>query len=146
MGIVYRCPDTGSKPPAYLATGELAWAKIFNCLEHPGSAGKSRPVVLIESRGSQWLVMGLTTRPSYRDGSPRTPVPDPGVVGLRRAGHLWGRCTRVAAVDMEDHIGWADEALAHAIIAAAELPSGQASALRDAAHEHHRAARAGGAA
>jgi hypothetical protein len=70
---------------------ELVWASVGNPLENPRSGGKRRPVVLIARDEGHWQVMGLTTRSTYSDGSPRTPVPNPGKVGPRQARIPLGR-------------------------------------------------------
>lgn len=127
-----------SRRPATLAPGELVWARITNGIENAAATGKSRPVVLIESRGSAWHVMGLTTNPRYRDGSPRVPIPDPCAVGLTRPGWLWGsRLCWVTGLDISDHVGWINEALAFDVIELAELQGPTIQKLLTTAHTHH---------
>lgn len=61
--------------------------------------------------------MGLTTNPCFRGGSPRPTIPNPSRIGLSKPGYLWGdRLTRVSAIDIGDHIGYADPALVELII------------------------------
>jgi hypothetical protein len=123
---------------AALAPGELVWARIINGLENPGATGKFRPVILIEARGSQWHTMGLTTNPCYRDGSPRVGIPDPEAVGLERPGWLWGeRLAWSATLDITDHIGWVEEALALEVIELAGLRGTVVGDLLGACDEHH---------
>lgn len=101
--------------------GEIVWAGVRNPFENRRSQGKMRPVVLVERDGGHFRTMGLTTNETYRDGSPRTPIPDPAAVGLRGRGYLWGdRLTNVSAIDIGDHIGWVDAALAEAIVSQAQ--------------------------
>src|SRR5438552_4164044 len=100
-----------------LAPSELVWATVLNAIENPRATGKTRPVVLLEASGSLWQTMGLTTNSHYANGSARVAIPNPGRVGLRRPGWLWGcNTTRITSLDITDHIGWADEALILAVI------------------------------
>src|SRR5205085_11602366 len=70
--------------PALLALGDLAWALSINGNEDRLATGKTSPVILIDSGGSQSRALGLTTNPRYRDGSRRTAVPHPQAVGLHK--------------------------------------------------------------
>src|SRR5712691_3443981 len=108
MGSVRHCvTGSSSRHPPELAPGELAWANILNGLENPSATGKARPVILIESHGSAWKTMGLTTRSHYRDGSPRVVIPDPWAVGLKAPGWLWSdKLCWTSGLDIGDHIGW----------------------------------------
>ncbi|MEX2441375.1 MAG: hypothetical protein WD400_01880 [Pontimonas sp.] len=127
----------GSRRPAELAPGELVWANIINGLENKTATGKARPVILIEPRGAAWKTMGLTTNPRYRDGSPRVAITNPGDVGLKAPGWLWGdRLCWTARIDIQDHIGWIDEALAFDVIELAGIGGTTAQVLLTAAHEH----------
>ena len=106
--------------------------------ENPLATGKTRPVILIEARGSQWRTLGLTTNPRYRDGGPRVAVPYPYAVGLRKAGWLWGdRLCWVSAIDVENHIGWVDQELARSVASLLRLHGPAADVLVAAAREHH---------
>jgi len=118
--------------------GELVWVSIFNSLENPSARGKFRPALLVSRDGGLWATMGLTTNPTYRDGTQRVPIPNPAMVGLRGPGFLWGdRLTPVAAIDVGDHIGWADTALVEAVIRLAAVDSDLAAPLRESAALHH---------
>jgi hypothetical protein len=111
--------------------GELAWVSIFNSLENRAATGKFRPALLVARDGGTWATMGLTTNPTYRDGTPRIAIPNPTVVGLRGPGFLWGdRLTPVSPIDVGDHIGWADAALVEAVICLAALDGAWAAGLR----------------
>lgn len=124
--------------------GELVWVSIFNALENRSATGKARPAILVDRHGGQWQTMGLTTNATYRDGSPRVAIPNPARVGLRGPGFLWGdRLTPAAAIDISDHIGWADGALAEALIALVELDAAFAQRLRRSAALHHPEAHSG---
>jgi len=137
MGIV-RHRVSGPRLSPALEPGELVWARIINGLENPSATGKVRPVILVDSKGSQWRAMGLTTNPRYRDGSPRVAIPDPSSVGLRAPGWLWGRnLTWVASIDVHDHIGWVDRSLAYEVIDIATLTVPAAHQLYEAVDEHH---------
>jgi hypothetical protein len=59
----------------------------------PTAAGKRRPGVLVTPgrRAGLWMVMGLTTLTRYGDGSPREPLLEWRMSGLRRPTYLWGR-------------------------------------------------------
>jgi hypothetical protein len=94
--------------------GEVVLANFMHPFEDPWSAGKVRPGILMDQIGGQWMAMGLTTKPAYRNGQPRTPIPNPAAVGLTGPGYLWGpRLTRISALDLYYHLGWAtDEVLA----------------------------------
>lgn len=121
--------------------GEVVLARVSNPLENPRSTGKVRPVVLIRRRLGSWDVMGLTTNPRFRDGTPRMPVPDSSAVGLQRGGYLWGtRLTRVSVLDLDRHLGWVDAELAAALIVAADLDRMDAAALIRAVHSASSAA------
>ncbi len=139
MAIVrWYSQSGGSRQPAALEPGELVWATIVNGLENPSATGKTRPVVLVEPRGSQWRVMGLTTNPRYRNGAPRMAIPDPGAVGLKRQGWLWGnRLCWTSTLDVGDHIGWVDEDLALKVVELAGLDGPTARDLLGAARKHH---------
>lgn len=116
---------------AYGRPGELAWVSIFNSLENRAATGKFRPALLVARDGGTWATMGLTTNSTYRDGTPRLPIPDPRAVGLRSPGFLWGdRLTPVSPIDVGDHIGWADSALVEAVIRLAALDGPWADGLR----------------
>ncbi len=131
-----------SRRPAEQAPGELVWASIVNGLENPSATGKARPVILIESKGSAWRTMGLTTNPRYRDGSPRVAIPNPAAVGLKAPGWLWGdRLCWTAGIDIGDHVGWIDEALVFEVISLARLAGPTINHLLAAAREHHGATR-----
>ena len=119
--------------------GEIATAAIGNPLENPNCRGKARPVVLVRREGALWHVMGLTTRPQYADGSPRTAVPNPSAVGLHSRGFLWGdRLTRVSVLDVDRHIGWVDHELAQLIAAQVSLGPSDTTSLMRAAMEPSR--------
>jgi hypothetical protein len=127
-----------SRRPAELAPGELVWANIINGLENPTATGKARPVILIESRGSAWRTMGLTTNPRYRDGSPRVAIPDPWAVGLKAPGWLWSdRLCWTSGIDVLDHLGWVDEALVFDVIELADIAGPAIQGLLATAREHH---------
>lgn len=114
--------------------GEIRWVSISNGLENRSASGKWRPAVLVRHEGGHWLTMGLTTNSSHCDGTSRVPIPNPFAVGLRGRGFLWGdRLTRVSAIDLGDHIGWVDEALAERVIEAAGLDEEAAAPLRETA-------------
>ena len=138
MARVRQYYDAGSsRRPAELAPGELVWANIINGLENRTATGKARPVILIEPKGAAWKTMGLTTNPRYRDGSPRVAISDPGAVGLKAPGWLWGdRLCWSSRIDVQDHIGWIDEALAFDVIELADLGGTTAQMLLAAAYEH----------
>lgn len=68
----------------------------------PDAAGKRRPGVLVAParRPGWWIVMGLTTLPTYGDGTVREPLLEWRLSGLRRPTYLWGR--RAAVVPASD--------------------------------------------
>ena len=100
------------RPFARHQPGEIVTARVANPLENRATSGKARPVILIRREGARWLVMGLTTRPCYANGTPRTPVPNPKCCGLGEgASFLWGRATWICALDVGDHVGRADDQL-----------------------------------
>lgn len=124
--------------PAELAPGETAWARIYDGIENPLANGKTRPTILVKPRGSAWGTVGLTTRSHHRDGTPRVPVPNPTSVGLQRPGWVWsGKLTWTAGIDIEDHIGWGDHALAFEIAKLAALDGSTIKQLLLAALAHH---------
>jgi hypothetical protein len=110
--------------------GEVVIAEVSNPLENPACTGKPRPVVLVRRERGHWLVMGLTSKATYRDGVPRVPVPNARAVGLHGPGYLWGsRLTRISVLDLRIHIGWADAALTASLIDQARLDPGDAATL-----------------
>lgn len=120
--------------------GEVVTALVSNPLENSASRGKLRPVILVRRDGSRWHVMGLTTKPIYRSGAPRQPVPNPLCVGLNRPGYLWAnRLTGVSVLDIEGHLGWVDLALATAVITQAHLGPADSRALLEATQEREAA-------
>ncbi len=112
--------------------GEIAWVNILNPHERPGACGKWRPGVLVHLDQSGWRVMGLTSKRKYLGGVQRTPVPNPSYCGLDAPSFLWGGgLTRISASDVGDHIGFADLALADAIIGLTEMYGCWAEDLRN---------------
>lgn len=98
---------------AYQTPGEIVTARVLNPLENPRcTKGKARPAILIERVGARWAIMGLTTQSHFANGSPRIPVPNSTACGLGgHASFLWGTPTWVCALDIGDHIGYADDDL-----------------------------------
>ena len=97
--------------------GEIVWGRIFNGIEDNKSAGKWRPVVILESGDREHRVVGLTSQRAYKTTrTPRVPIPNPAACGLRNGGFIWSpkpcMCLRF---DLGDHIGWADNDLAAVI-------------------------------
>ncbi len=120
------------------APGQLVWVALTNSLENRRAKGKWRPAVLIGRDGAQWVVMGLTTNPTYRNGQARVAIPNPTGVGLRGPGYLWGsRTARICVLDLGGHIGWADHELVDVIVSIAHLPTEDALAIKEAATTHH---------
>jgi len=63
--------------------------------------------------------MGLTTRPRFFNGTPRTPVPNPNRCDLGDGpSFLWGRVNWIYSLDVGDHIGNADDDLRALVMAA----------------------------
>lgn len=94
--------------------GEVVLAGVFNPLVNPRCTRcKVRPVILLSRRDGRCLVMGLTTRSHYADGSPRTEVQCPENSGLRRGDQsfLWGVPTWISVLDILTHVGYADATL-----------------------------------
>ena len=91
--------------------GEVVTIRVANPLENTRTTGKARPGILIRREGARWLVMGLTTRSHFSDGTPRTAVPHPAAYGLNGRPFLWGAFTWICSLDVGDHIGFADAAL-----------------------------------
>lgn len=115
-------------------SGDVVIINLLNALENRQTTGKRRPAVLVRRENGHWRTMGLTTNPRYRDGGERVAIPNPGAVGLRGPGWLWGnRLANVAALDVERCVGRVDEAMAEAIIELAALEADDAVALQDAA-------------
>jgi hypothetical protein len=113
--------------------GDVVWVQLLNGIENRNATGKPRPAVLVEDVG-HWRAMGLTTLPSYRDGSPRVAIPHPLAVGLRGPGYLWGsRLARISRIDVLDRVGSVDLPLADAIVELAGLTGPVADSLRRAA-------------
>lgn len=118
--------------PAKGQPGEIVTARVGNPLENARCSGKARPVILVRREGCNWRVMGLTSKSIYRDGTPRSPVPNPAAVGLsnNRASYLWAdHLTRVSVLDIDKHIGWVDGDLAVMVAELADLPRCDAKQL-----------------
>jgi hypothetical protein len=99
------------------AVGEVVLADVRNPYENHGCGGKPRPGTLVARSRSGWLLMGHTSKRKYRDGTPRTPIPNPRAVGLNAPGFCWAdHLTYVPSSDIHDHIGWVDRELADTII------------------------------
>lgn len=97
---------------AHFLPGEIVTGIVRNPLQDPNYKWKARPLVLLRREGAAWLVMGLTTLPNHADCTPRCRVPNPLSCGLGDGdSYLWGRASRVCALDIGDHIGYADEDL-----------------------------------
>ena len=124
---------TTASPP--FVPGSVVLADVRSPFLRPGSS-KTRPAVLIRRIGGSWLIAGLTSLPRYADGRARYPVPNPGLVGLRRPGYLWGKPVRVCALDIERVIGFADSELVEQIVRAGRLLPRDARALRRAIRIH----------
>lgn len=138
MARVRAVPGGGTCRLPELTPGEIVWARIINGCENASSRGKVRPVILVARRGSAWRTIGLTTKSRFLDGGTRVAVPDPRGVGLDRPTWVWsGRLVWTAGIDIHDHIGWVDAALAEAVIRAAGLDHSVAGDLHAAAGAHH---------
>jgi hypothetical protein len=109
--------------------GEVAIARVRNPLEDPNASGKPRPVVLLHRYNGRWNVMGLTSKASRSDGTPRDPVPDTEAVGLTGPGYLWGRPVLIDAPDVLSHVGWVDPLLAALIIERVPLSKTQVAMI-----------------
>lgn len=110
--------------------GELVIAQVHGLRSYRGTDGKARPVVLVRRENGYWQCMLLTTNATYRDGTPRIPVPDCRAVGLSGPGYLWGnRLRRVSVLDLRLHVGWVDPLLAAAVIVQARLKPEDAAAV-----------------
>jgi hypothetical protein len=85
-------------------------------------------MILWRREGGHWWAMGLTTKPAYRDGRPRTPIPDPAALGLSGPGYLWGcRLTRISVIDVRAHIGWATREVQELVDRQISLPAKKAA-------------------
>lgn len=97
---------------AHHRPGEIVTAVVRNPLQDPNYKWKARPLVLLRREGAKWLVMGLTTLPNYTDCTPQRRLPNPLSCGLDDGdSYLWGRASWVRALDIGNHIGYADEDL-----------------------------------
>jgi hypothetical protein len=112
--------------------GEVVWVKCGHPLEDPDSIGKWRPMVLVRRVGCHWMAAGLTSQAHFADGTPRVAVIQPRWAGLRRGeSYLWGEnLTRVATLDVGDHIGWAHPELVRQIEDNYRLNAADRAALR----------------
>lgn len=112
---------------ARMVQGEVVVAAVGRPNLRPDSneTPKQRPVVLLRPAGRDWwTVMGLTTLPTYGDGTPRIPITDPYAAGLSGPGYLWGRPTDIPADQITNHIGWCHDSLITAIADLADLDEG----------------------
>lgn len=116
--------------------GEICWVNCKNPLENPYSEGKFRPMVLVRRVGGHWMAAGLTSQSRYSDGTPRVAVIQPRWAGLRAGpSYLWGEnLTRVATLDVGDHIGWVHPDLIQQIEEVVRLNALDREALRSAVH------------
>jgi hypothetical protein len=122
--------------PAEGKPGEMAWVNCRNPLENPDSVGKPRPMVLVRRVGASWMVAGLTSQPRHADDTPRVAVIQPRWAGLRAGpSFLWGEnLTRVAALDVGAHIGWAHSELVSQIEENVRLNAADRTSLRGGIH------------
>ena len=122
--------------PAEGKPGEVAWVNCRNPLENSDSVGKQRPMILVRRVGSSWMAAGLTTRPCHADGTPRIAVIQPRWAGLRAGpSYLWGEnLTRVAALDVGDHIGWAHTELVGQVEEAVRMNAADRTSLHGDIH------------
>lgn len=97
--------------PPVLKSGEVVLANCRNSLEDRRSTGKLRPMVITQREDGHVRTVGLTRKPTYRHGASRVAIPNPTELGLHGPGYLWGnRVTLISVLDVERHIGWADQA------------------------------------
>lgn len=121
-----------------IQTGMVVIADVYNPFENPNSTGKGRPCIVVERQGGQVLIVGLTSKRTFRNGGARIAVPDPSALGLHGPGHLWSdRWYRVSAIDVGEVIGWVTPEAAELVIGNVRVNPRQAHALRAAAHDHH---------
>ena len=98
-------------------TGDVVLANHFNGIENRRSAGKVRPVVLIDEVDGHWNAMGLTSKSHYLNGTSRIAVPSPREIGLNGPGFFWGkRLTRISKIDVLQPLGHVNAETARAII------------------------------
>lgn len=122
-----------------LEPGEVVWANVLNPHENPACHGKPRPAILLHPDRNGWLIMGLTTNPTYANGTPRTAIDNPAALNLQGPSYLWGRPTSICSIDVLDHLGWVDETTATTLTAAlpthctVEVLLGETPDLPDAA-------------
>lgn len=78
-----------------------------------GAERRRSSVVLMRPVGSGWQVVGLTTSPSYGDGSPRVEVPS---LGGGKRSYLWSTRTHtILAGDLVHPVGPAPTGMLRAI-------------------------------
>lgn len=95
LGAVARQGVTDARQTAHYRPGDVVWASVRQPLaDHP--EGKQRPVILLKQLqmmdgAAGWALMGLTTNPTFQNGTPRQPIRDWRGCGLNKPGFYWGR-------------------------------------------------------
>ena len=119
---------------AVQSPGEVVWVRCGNPLEDVNSEGKWRPMVLVRRVGGNWVAVGLTSQSRYADGTARVPVVEPRWAGLRQGpSYLWGQdLTRIAVLDVGNHIGWAHPGLVMQIEEVVRLNAADRASLHSA--------------
>jgi hypothetical protein len=110
--------------------GDVVLVNLINGIENRRSLGKVRPAVLVEPSSGHWKVVGLTTRSTYIDGSPRVSIPNPVSIGLSGPGFLWSsKLDRISKIDVVDRIGRVDIEMVSVILRNVYLTDAQATLL-----------------
>lgn len=100
-----------------LHPGEVIWASVVNGIENRHASGKFRPCVIVEAPQYGCLtVVGLTSKGLTKKGDRRLQLVDSQDWGLRGQSYVYGRqLTRLARIDVAEHLGWLSNEDAEAI-------------------------------
>lgn len=126
-------PTDACQVQSHIHFGEIRWTNVRNPLENARAIGKYRPALMVSEHLGRWRVMGLTTKPTYENGSSRRAIPDYRAIGLETPGYLWGhKLTRVNVDDVGQYIGKADQGLLNEVLqqARADLTMDEIAMIR----------------
>jgi hypothetical protein len=110
--------------------GDVVLVNLVNGIENRRSLGKVRPAVLVQPSPGHWKIVGLTTRSTYMDGSPRVSIPNPLSIGLAGPRFLWSsKLNRISRIDVIDRIGRVDFEMVSVILRNVHLTDTRAALL-----------------
>ena len=102
-----KVPRLSVRGPAQHGPSEIVLARIFK-----NGKELKRPALIVDVGVTHHLLLGMTRRPHYPDGTPRHKVPAPEECGLNCSTYIWSpQPITCARIDMLGHIGWGSQSL-----------------------------------